>query len=100
MVVQDQLRLSEAQFARANSNVVTQVILRLGFACGSLERRLVFKILGKIQRCSLKRREVRLGEHQRRKSGSCSLIVRLAYAWANGQIPILGNYEAVRLSDG
>ena len=48
MVAQDQLRLSEALFAGANSNVVTQKVLRLQFAYGSIERTAVFKILGNI----------------------------------------------------
>ena len=78
-------------------NVVTQAVLRLGFALakynveslgfarlqlayGSLERTVIFKILGNTQRRSLKRRKVRLSEHKRRKSGLCSLSVRLAHA--------------------
>ena len=77
-------------------NVVTQVALRLVFAYsslersttskvwdllayGSLERTAIFKILGNNHRRSLKRRESRLSEHKRRKSGLRSLSVRLAH---------------------
>jgi len=73
---------------------------RLQLAYGSLERTFIFKILGKIQRCSLKRRVSRLSDLNDVTSGFARLEFACGTLERTGAKQLWATTKVARLSDG